>query len=279
VANGHPSGRCRDAVVPGFGRGGSGRWQQTDTVRESVSWSALRLCRRARCGVGERAPVRESLCEIVDGFGRRPSHAVVTRQPLSGALAGSARRLFCSPRASTVAPGAPRPSSQPADSSGLGCRSALRGSVRAPSPNAPRRHAVVVVHERLSTARMSPRWQHRGDAGMPNLAVPTASARGSARCDVAGVSSGGVTVRRWSGRFAEHTVRAGKVVQITVDPRIHGVWRVRGDGDIVSSPPGTIARCGARAVSRLAARVRPRGGSRAPGLVRCRAAARWRHRV
>lgn len=69
--------------------------------------------------------------------------------PASRCTRGTRPEVVRSLRASTVAPRAPRPSSQPADSSGLGRRSALRGSVRAPSPNTPRRHAVVVAHERL----------------------------------------------------------------------------------------------------------------------------------
>jgi hypothetical protein len=218
----------------------------------------VRGCRRLRspaisCG-GDQAPARRCI---------RGTRAEVVR----------------SLRASTVAPRAPRPSSQPADSSGLGCRSALRGSVRAPSPNAPRRHAVVVVHERLlrracrldGDIEATPgyqTWQSQGlRSAVPLGAMSRACPRVASRL---GAGAGGSR----SIRFAP-----AKRCKVTVGLRIHGVRRVRGDGDIVSSPSDTIARCRASAVSRLTARVRPRGGSRAPGLVGCLAAVRWRHRV
>lgn len=78
---------------------------------------------------------------------------------------------------------------------------------------------------------MSPRWQHRGGASMPLSAAPSVSAEGATGRGVAGVSCGRRQVRRWSGRFAEHTVRAGNAVLVTVGPRTHGVfagaWRWR----------------------------------------------------
>lgn len=79
-------------------------------------------------------------------------------------------------------------------------------------------------------------------------------------------------------RELEHTVRAGKAVLVTVGPRIRGVLRARGDGNIVSFLRGTIVYCGVCTVSWLTVRVRPRDGLRAQGLHRFLAAARWQHR-
>jgi len=88
---------------------------------------------------------------------------------------------------------------------------------------------------------------------MPLSAAPSASAEGATGHGVAGVSCGRRQVRRWSGRFAEHTVSR----------------RQRGAGHRGSSDSRRLCRCAAVATpsrlggtrSRAAAQARSRGSS------------------
>jgi hypothetical protein len=70
-ANGHPSGRCRRRGLFRLRPRESGsRWQTGTRPGVAVVRSFPVSAGRDRATGGKRTPVRESLCEIVDGFGR-----------------------------------------------------------------------------------------------------------------------------------------------------------------------------------------------------------------